>query len=291
MSWLVKLVVVVLAVIGGWFLSIAPNNAALADTMDDRNRPGFWQTEKAKFLDDAEVLAALRKALEKEGEGRVALASAEKLEDDIRELLFAELADGRGVHMETVLTAIGAMAGFSCQMVIREELIAKGSAREADVFQILETKDGQRYYTGDMINECLVEPKGANLSVWTLVAAAPAKAGKPLPEIVPMFKNLGLSYGTKKFGVPLLPAKNMPKEMPEALLWKYWNIMRNLQLTEQSGVSTMPFVLGHLAQRLIAENPTVIDPTLGARIVMEAAIPMSRIAPERVAYAYISGEK
>ena len=50
--------------------------------------------------------------------------------------------------------------------------------------------------------------------------------------------------------------------------------------------SILPFVLGQAAQKVILEGQDVLDPTLGAKIVMEAAIPMSKIDPSRVKYAY-----
>lgn len=198
-----------------------------------------------------------------------------------------ELADKRGVHAETLLTVLGALAGFSCQMAVRDELIAKKGMSEQDVFTIIKTKNGETYYSGKYINEFLLGTKPGNYSVWTLVAAAAGKRGKLLPNTSSIIARTAKSYGTEDFGVPDLPTVHMPHQMPEELLWKYWNVARNIQLLRMRSTLTMPLVLAHTAQRIIDENPETIDPTLGVQVFMEAAIPMSRISPSHVAYAYL----
>ena len=72
---------------------------------------------------------------------------------------------------------------------------------------------------------------------------------------------------------------------PKELLNRYWNIVRNIQMMNIGTMSTMPFSMAHLAQRIILQNPTILDPTVGALIVMEAALRMSRINPGHIYFA------
>lgn len=284
MGWVRSIAVGVLSAVGVAAAASGGASAQPAYTLADRAAPGFWKTEKAKFLDKPEVLVALVQASRASGAESSSQPPKETAQQ-IGEILWAELADERGVKIETLLTAIGALAGFSTQMVIREEFIAAGRISEKDAFVTVETKSGATYYTGKFVDEGLMAPQGNNLSVWSLVAAAPNSLGKPVPDLVPIVRRVGGTYGKPAFGVPDLPARNMPQQMPEELLWKYWNVVRNLQMTSQQSIQMMPFVLGQLAQETIIQHKDIIDPTLAARIVMEAAIPMSRISPDRVAYA------
>lgn len=285
MGWVRSVLVGILSSVGA--VATASGGASSAEpsyTLADRAAPGFWKTDRAKFVDSPKFLAAIVSAHGNPESGRDKGQSNEELQEAILELLLVELSSEKGVQIETLLTVIGAIAGFSTQMAIRG-YVDEGRISEKDAFVVLQTKNGETYYTGDLINEGLVEPKGNNFSVWSLVGAGPHTLGKPLPDLIPIFKRVASSYGTPEFGVPELPARHMPNSVPEELLWKYWNLARNLHVLGQHSLSSMPFVMGHLAQKVIVKNKDIIDPTLAARIVMEAAIPMSRISPDRVAYA------
>ena len=70
----------------------------------------------------------------------------------------------KGVHVESLLCALGALAGYSCQANLRAQAIARGLDPNAP-FQVVKTNDGEEYYFGDPLNEALAEGK---LSVWSL---------------------------------------------------------------------------------------------------------------------------
>jgi hypothetical protein len=256
---------------------------------EERLDASFWNTSKARLLDTKEILNKLVSLTGSEEPSEQ--GSNEDLQDAMLELLLAELATDKGVKIETLLTTLGAAAGFACQMIIREEMIAKGVVSEEDAFVTIDTTDNNTYYSGDLLNEGLAEPKPGNLSVWSLVGGAPNHLGKEVPDIVDIFRHTSATMGSPEYGRPRVPAGNQPEERAEVLLAKYWNVLRNLQVTYRGSVGTMHLMTAQLAQRVIINNQNVIDPTLAAQVVMEAAVPMSKMSPDRVPYAYFKTYK
>jgi hypothetical protein len=70
------------------------------------------------------------------------------------------LQDERGVQFESLLSCLGALAGYACQVSVRQQ----GAALVA-----VKTTDGSTYLYGDALNAPLAE---SPLSVWAFVAKA-----------------------------------------------------------------------------------------------------------------------
>ncbi len=77
---------------------------------------------------------------------------------------------------------------------------------------------------------------------------------------------------------PLLPAESLG----------YWSSTRNLQILYRVEPIHWGWTYALAAQKLIIQSKDILDPALGAKIVMEAAVPMSKLNPERVENAYFS---
>lgn len=279
---------------------IAGTGAAVASPAQmpsERLAEGYWQTDKAKVLDSLTIRKALATARSAATAGDTEVISNEQLRQEVIDLVAAELSsESNAVHMETVLAALGAVSGFACQMIIREEFIATGKIKETDAFMTMQTRDGQTFFMGNLLNEGLAEARQGNLSVWSLVGGAVQHVGKPLPDLKAIFARSAGSIGKPEFGQLSVSARNQPLESPEALLAKFWNPLRNLIATNRNGnIGTMHLVLAQAAQAIIlkiagldAESAPHIDATLAAQIVMEAAVDMSKVSPDRVPFAYIS---
>lgn len=245
----------------------------------------FLRTDRGKLIDSRVFLENLVRVVVSSPQKQSEKGANDAVHAQVEEILRGELANERGVHVETLLTTLGAIAGFSCQMVLREALVYSGKMPEDKVFTILQCADGETFFTGDNINEGLLEARQGNYSVWALVGGAPHSVGAPLPDINSMVQAMAQSYGKPEFWVPNLPANHVPMLPPKELLNRYWNIVRNIQMMNFGTMSTMPFSMAHLAQRIILQNPKILDPTMGALIVMEAALRMSRINPKHIYFA------
>jgi len=198
----------------------------------------------------------------------------------IADWLMAELRDGRGVHCETILTVLGALAGFAAQQAVWGAAIATG-AKPTQAFTIIRTKSGESFYFGEPTNHLLASTKTGTVSVWQFVAGAAVKAGATsLPDLMEMFSHTSKVVGSDQFGIPRLPPGNMPRFMPRGAMHRYWAKARII--VEQMPAGQWPMLLAIAAGQLIVAMKEACAPDLACRIFMEAAIPMSKVDPATV---------
>ena len=246
-----------------------------------------WQTEKVMFLDSKEFINSTTKFLKGAVPGTDKQYDAHKISADLVEMLFAELNDSTGVHVETALATLGALAGFSGQMAIREELVKSGKVSEDKAFAIVRTKNGESYYFGDLLNEILFQSKPGSLSIYSIVAGAAQQSGaKELPDMTDIAGHVARTVGSDSFGAPRVPPRHLPKKSTIALLDRFWNPVRNFLVINTPSPGQWPFVLALAAQKVIFMAKGVIDPAVAAKIVMETAAPMTNMDPAKVHFAH-----
>ncbi len=190
-----------------------------------------------------------------------------------------KMSDGRpGIHIETLLSALGAMAGFGCQVAVRKVLVKTGRMPLESAFVIV---NGARYFMGDQLNQPLLM---ARVSVWSLVAGAVHHVGAPLPDINDIIRRTVSAIGSADFGRLSVPDDHQPLEQPIETLKKQWagcyEVLKSLDAD--------PFFMGWYfalsAQLLIIKGKTIIDPTLAGQIVMESAVAMAKIDPKAIGF-------
>ncbi|HEX6638494.1 MAG TPA: hypothetical protein VF033_12630, partial [Steroidobacteraceae bacterium] len=189
-------------------------------------------------------------------------------------LVMASLKDTRGIHLESLFCALGALAGRACQESVRARALAEGKPGDA-FFTVAETSDGGRFYFGDALNQPLAEDR---VSVWSLVAGAAAHDGAGrLPDLAEIFRHNAAVLGTAQFGVPRLPAEHPVHELPLDYARRLWPEARRV-LAELAGEPrTWPVAMGLAIQEVMAQTRGQVSPAMVARIVMESAIPVSKI--------------
>jgi len=257
------------------------------------NQTGVSQTNTVQFgnapwaSDDSEKVAA-----------SFALMS-------LRNYIISDLKGPRGVHSETALTMIGALAGFSAQHAIRESIVKTGklpengvgTAHDDGAFVIVKTESRKTFYFGDLLNSYLVPTSGkltifgpGQFTLWGILAAATTQCGaKPLSieETQEIFRNTATVIGTAQFGEPRLPKDHQSSMTPQRALNRAWPHVQNiLSRNDIPGfenrslkIEYWPTVVAMTAAALLEDAKNVLDPNLSMRIIMEAAIPMSKIDP------------
>ena len=180
---------------------------------------------------------------------------------------------------ETILTAVGALAGFAAQHGIWEAVVKPGKMALQQAFVIVETRSGETYFFGDFLNNILATQKPEYLSVWKIVgSAAKAMGATELPDLVPMFKYSAETVGSPQFGIPNLPESHTPSLLPRDALIRFWpGALKMLRVGADP--LTCAVDVATAAEQLMLSMKGEIDPALAARIVMEAAIPMSKVDP------------
>lgn len=205
----------------------------------------------------------------------------DQISEQLYDMFLAAYADERGIHVETMLAGLGAMAGFGCQMAVREA-IRLGDLEPTGALVVVETKDGGTYYFGDQLNQPLLE---APISVWKLVAGAAEQAGATVaPDIMDIVRNVSATVGGDKFGEVRVEWKHQPHVSPLDALKRFWRDA--YAFVQQSGGDPMMtgWLFAGAAQRLIIRAKDAIDPFLACFIVMEAAVAMSKIDPKVIGF-------
>jgi hypothetical protein len=114
--------------------------------------------------------------------------------NEILQRVVGGLKDERGVHIESLLSVLGALAGYACQFSVREQNIKSGAKSPVSGLTIATGADGRNYYFGDALNKPLAEDR---YSVWSLAAGTVKQLGKPLPDRTDIFKHASATVGRK----------------------------------------------------------------------------------------------
>lgn len=196
--------------------------------------------------------------------------------------LQGELRRGRNPQHETVLCALGALAGYAAQQAIRETLVKPGTLTLDQAFVVIETRSGEVFFFGDLLNEIIVDKHGlrgeGSATIWKIVAAGGYEAGViNLPDITDMIKHCAATAGHEEFGIPRVPDAHMPELLPREALSRFWPAARR----KLAGAEPMswPLHLAMAARMLIVDLKGAIRPDIAVGIVMEAAVSMSKIDP------------
>jgi len=181
--------------------------------------------------------------------------------------LMAFFKTERGVHVESYLVCLGALAGYACQVSMRET--AKGAT-----LVVAQGKDGKTYFFGDVLNTPLAE---SPLSLWSLIGGILQTLGKPLPDLGELFTYVTSTVGGGQFGIPRMPEDKSPGDLPINYLKVMGPPLYPVAKRFCDEPPHLPLLFGLTIQTLLVQAKDVIDPTLAARIVMETAIAMSKV--------------
>jgi hypothetical protein len=106
-----------------------------------------------------------------------------------------------------------------------------------------------------------------------------------------IFRNAAATVGDDaRFGVPRLPEGHRPRVSPREALTALWPAAVKVLSREYGPAGKAervspghwPTVVAMTAQKLIVRSKGALDPTLSMRIVLEAAVPMSKVDPKTV---------
>ena len=184
------------------------------------------------------------------------------------------LRNERGVHIESLLAILGTLAGYACQASLREQATAKGM-NATSPFHVVEAKDGSKYYFGDALNAPLVS---AHYSVWGLAAGAVQQLGQSeFPDLNALFQHTAATVGTAEFGVPRLPEGHAIGDAPINYLTAIWPKLLPTVRLFCADPAQWPILYGLAIQETINMGKEVISPVLALQLVMECAIPMSKV--------------
>jgi hypothetical protein len=168
--------------------------------------------------------------------------------------IWATLLDEHGIHPESLLTCLGALAGYACQV----------SVRHAGPIPSLDSAK----------NPLLDSP----LSVWALCSRAVQKAGEPLPDLDDILAYVNETAGATAFRVPRAPAGHHPRHPALFYLEQIWPQILPIAQRFCRKPAQLPILFGIALQRAIEQTQATLHPTLAASIAMECAVATSRVS-------------
>lgn len=204
--------------------------------------------------------------------------AADDMADQLLSWLMDELRSGRRIQLEAVLCALGALSGYAAQQAIHEDLVKTGKLGLDEAFMLIETRAGGTFFFGELLNAVIVAKDPSQFSISKIVCDAGRQAGATsLPDIAEIIKHSAATVGVPEFGLPRLPAVHMPEIMPREAVNRFWPAARR----RLAGTPPMswPLHLALAAHKLIVQHKDAIQPDLAVRIVLESAVPMSKIDP------------
>jgi hypothetical protein len=252
---------------------------------------GTVANDRAAPADDGiELSFAAEQSVEATETRTVASDESDPLTSELVDWLQFELRRGRDIQQEAVLCALGALAGYAAQQAIREALVKTGKLTLDQAFAVIETRSGEVFFFGELLNAVIVANDGArnsssgngaaggHASIWKIVSDGGRDAGAiNLPDVTDIIKNCAATVGRDEFGIPRVADAHMPNILPREAVSRFWPAARR-KLAGKDPMS-WPLHLALAARSLIVSLKHAVRPDIAVQIVMEAAVPMSKIDP------------
>ena len=193
---------------------------------------------------------------------------------EITHRLLSAMKGENGVHIESVLCALGSLAGYSCQASVRAQATAQGLEETTNLVTVI-TKNGRHFFFGDHLNKPLAE---SVYSVWNLAGGAAQQGGcQTLPDVMEIFEHVTNSIETDAFGQPRMTKEHLPQDTPINYVQTLWPEFLPMIRKFCPDPEHWPILLGLSVQQMIIMGKDILDPCQALKLVMESAIPMSKV--------------
>jgi hypothetical protein len=183
----------------------------------------------------------------------------------------------QGVHIESLLVALGALGGLACQYSARFALKAGALPALDTPWAEAKGADGHTYHLGDAINHCLLE---GPYNLWALTAGfVQHKTGRPVPDVGEIAAHVAATIGGPDFGLIRYPEGTSAAERPIDYVQRLWPTAR--QRLELLGVhpGQWPLAFGFAGQEALSDALSIIDPEAALMMFIESAVAMAKIDP------------
>jgi hypothetical protein len=189
--------------------------------------------------------------------------------------LFARLMLGLknpdgSLHPQSFLCCLGSLAGYACKQDVIDEYVKDKGLAASDVFDIIPSKSGERYYFSKLADDKLA---GDDHSVWTYVSAVLVKTGSDAPDIGEIFSHAAKSCGGEDFGKVRSCETGEDIRGYVSLMWKPAH-----SIVSECPHGTMHACIAMAAQKAMLAFRSVLSLTEQARIVMESAAAAARLS-------------
>lgn len=187
--------------------------------------------------------------------------------------LTRQMQKNGSLRVEHLMTVLGSLAGYSTQAAAREKMINRLGLSEEQIFSVIETADGSRYYFGDAIDRSLQKD---NHSIWYMTSTAVLKlSGKVDVNLNEIVRYNIRNLGKNAFGIPRVNKNLRDNSLPEYYVSTMWNsLLPGLERFTKDPIE-WPQIFGVALQRALILTKDILSPNISQRIILESAVPMS----------------
>jgi hypothetical protein len=129
------------------------------------------------------------------------------------DLVYQMIKNERGARIEDFLAILGSVGGHACVVGALDTVARSGGKAAGNQLVVMEGKDGNRYYFGDLPNEALLESPLSLLSL-TLGAAQANGGSVSLEKVHDVMRHVAATAGTPEFGIPRIAGEHRPGDVP-----------------------------------------------------------------------------
>lgn len=189
------------------------------------------------------------------------------------------------VHLESLICAIGSLAGYASQVAVSSRA-SRGASKQILGAQAL---NAAGHFLGDALYKVLVETRH---SVWKIAANGAELAGcKSLPDIAEILSHTSMVLGTESFGVPRMPKQHRASDTPLNYVRKLWPELKAVIERACPSPEQWPIVFALAIRDTLIANKEKIDPGVALRLAMESAAAMTKAALDEPVRAFAAARK
>jgi hypothetical protein len=195
------------------------------------------------------------------------------------------LANDDVVHLESLICALGSLAGYACQVAVASRA-TRGASK-----QVLggQAQNASGHFLGDALYKVLAESRH---SVWKIAANGAEEAGcKALPDLAEILSHTSVVLGTESFGVPRMPKQHRAGDLPLNYVRKLWPELKPVIERACPSPEQWPVVFGLAIRNALIASKDQIDPGVALRLAMESAAAMTKAALDEPVRAFAAARK
>ena len=180
--------------------------------------------------------------------------------------------------LDTALVIVGSLAGYAAALSAADAFEDLGpEGLQSGDYEQSESVDGEPIFAGALIDEALISGKS---SFWRMVdAKGRSLIGDDVPMLGDIKDHVDQTTRTDAFGLPRMPEGTRCLEKPRVLVEHLWPELLATLTARRDDPADWCMSWGFAAQELLEECRGQIACADAMRIMMECAIPMSRLNP------------
>jgi hypothetical protein len=201
----------------------------------------------------------------------------------LHKLMISHYTDDDGIHLETVLSAAAACAGYQAQRAALW-LIATDQP-EANAFPDVNevaTASGDLFVVSELVNQLLASDADSDrLTVLKLVGSGGMRAGGTrLPDVTDIAARTDGACGTENYPPLTVPPEHVPEENARVALQRWWPVVTKIfsadEFRQVNPLDRM-LALSAVTGRLIEAGQDAVDPDIAMQLAMETAWAMAKV--------------